>query len=65
MIDKPTINEKTKRNYHKKKRVRQQGLLSGRLEMEKDLSLWNIRLIILHNSINNVAHFSCHSTDAG
>ena len=56
--------KKSKENLIEK-RVRQQDLLSGRLEREKDLSLWNIRLIILHNSINNAAHFSCHSTNAG
>ena len=56
--------KKSKENLIEK-RVRQQDLLSGRLEREKDLSLWNIRLIILYNSINNVAHFSCHSTDTG
>ncbi len=56
--------KKSKENLIEK-RVRQQDLLSGRLEREKDLSLWNIRLIILHNSINNVAHFSRHSTDTG
>ncbi len=56
--------KKSKENLIEK-RVQQQDLLSGRLEREKDLSLWNIRLIILHNSINNVAHFSCHSADAG
>ena len=56
--------KKSKENLIEK-RVRQQDLLSGRLEREKDLSLWNIRLIIFHHSINNVAHFSCHSTDAG